>query len=429
MASQDYSPEELRALLPWLSATIPVPPSPLDPAPPEPDSARVRRLVGDRVRGMLLGLAIGDALGNTSEAMTPAERRETYGETRGDGRGDIRDYLPNRREDMRAVGLPSDDTQLAFWTLESLLRRGCLDPVSLADTFTRGDRIYGIGATITAFLKAYRREGKRWFEAGRPSAGNGALMRIAPVLLPHLRSMSWRLWEDVIVATVLTHRDEAAVAASVGFVGLLAECLTRGAARPAQGFGEGGARAALGAEPGTAKGSEGPGRFMPGAAPGPAERDIPARWWPETFLKYARAVETSKGYDCGGRNAPFHGSLCDRVEQAVFPAIASDSTVLEAAERWYSGAFLLETVPCVLFILARHGNDPEEAIVRAVNDTYDNDTIAAVVGAAVGALHGKDALPGLWRAGLVGRTREEDDGRVQELVERAVETYVTGRSR
>ena len=401
MASQDYSPEELRALLPWLSATIPVPPSPLDPAPPEPDSARVRRLVGDRVRGMLLGLAIGDALGNTSEAMTPAERRETYGETRGDGRGDIRDYLPNRREDMRAVGLPSDDTQLAFWTLESLLRRGCLDPVSLADTFTRGDRIYGIGATITAFLKAYRREGKRWFEAGRPSAGNGALMRIAPVLLPHLRSMSWRLWEDVIVATVLTHRDEAAVAASVGFVGLLAECLTRGAAR----------------------------RFTPGAAPGPAERDIPARWWPETFLKYARAVETSKGYDCGGRNAPFHGSLCDRVEQAVFQAIASDSTVLEAAERWYSGAFLLETVPCVLFILARHGNDPEEAIVRAVNDTYDNDTIAAVVGAAVGALHGKDALPGLWRAGLVGRTREEDDGRVQELVERAVAAYVTGRSR
>ena len=35
----------------------------------------------------------------------------------------------------------------------------------------------------------------------------------------------------------------------------------------------------------------------------------------------------------------------------------------------------------------------EEAIVRAVNDTRDNDTIAAIVGAAVGALHGKSALP------------------------------------
>jgi len=38
------------------------------------------------------------------------------------------------------------------------------------------------------------------------------------------------------------------------------------------------------------------------------------------------------------------------------------------------GAFLLETVPSVIYILMRHGNDPEESIVRAVNDTKDNDT-------------------------------------------------------
>jgi ADP-ribosylglycohydrolase len=56
--------------------------------------------------------------------------------------------------------------------------------------------------------------------------------------------------------------------------------------------------------------------------------------------------------------------------------------------RWYSGAFLLETVPSVLYILERHGNDPEEAIIRAVNDTRDNKTVAAIVGAAVEAPHG-----------------------------------------
>jgi ADP-ribosylglycohydrolase len=43
-------------------------------------------------------------------------------------------------------------------------------------------------------------------------------------------------------------------------------------------------------------------------------------------------------------------------------------------------------VPTVIYILMRHGHDPEEAIVRAVNDTKDNDTVAAIVGAAVGAL-------------------------------------------
>ena len=97
----------------------------------------------------------------------------------------------------------------------------------------------------------------------------------------------------------------------------------------------------------------------------------------------------------------------------------------EAAARWYSGAFLLETVPCVLYILACHGGDPEEAIVRAVNDTWDNDTIASVVGAAVGALHGEEALPLRWQEGLLGRTREADDGHVQGLIERAVGAFAS----
>jgi len=33
----------------------------------------------DRLRGMLLGLAIGDALGNTSEGMTELQRRTLFG--------------------------------------------------------------------------------------------------------------------------------------------------------------------------------------------------------------------------------------------------------------------------------------------------------------------------------------------------------------
>jgi ADP-ribosyl-[dinitrogen reductase] hydrolase len=36
----------------------------------------------DRVRGMMLGLAIGDALGNTTESMTPGDRRRRHGEIR-----------------------------------------------------------------------------------------------------------------------------------------------------------------------------------------------------------------------------------------------------------------------------------------------------------------------------------------------------------
>jgi ADP-ribosylglycohydrolase len=91
----------------------------------------------------------------------------------------------------------------------------------------------------------------------------------------------------------------------------------------------------------------------------------------------------------------------------------------DAGNAWYSGAYLLETVPTVIYILMRHGHDPEEAIVRAVNDTKDNDTVAAIVGAAVGALHGRSGLPARWIDNLLGRTTECDDGRVFVLLQEA----------
>ena len=340
---------------------------------------------------MLIGLAIGDALGNTSEGLNPASRLRRYGE--------IRHYLPNWWADMAAVGVPSDDTQLCFWTIESLLRRRGIDPVDVARTFA-GDRIFGIGATVTAFLLASRR-GVPWFQAGQPSAGNGALMRIAPVVLPHLEVVDSGLWADVITATVITHRDEAAVVSSVGFVGLLMECLAAPMFSDASKEAD---RTGWKAEPDKVA-------YSPS-------------WWPRTFLRYARAVETGMVY-ASRRGPSFSGSLCDFVQTKVLPAVDEGRGTLEVCDGWGSGAYLLETVPCLLHILALHGHDAEEAVVRAVNDTRDNDTIGALVGAAVGALHGEQALPDEWRQGLLGRTREADDGAVQRLVDEVVDTFLS----
>lgn len=104
---------------------------------------------------------------------------------------------------------------------------------------------------------------------------------------------------------------------------------------------------------------------------------------------------------------------------AVSQAYQQGLSVREACDRWYSGAYLLETIPSVLYILMRYADNPEAAMVRAVNDTKDNDTIAAIVGAAVGALHGKDALPQRWQVGLLGRTAERDDGTLWRVLEKA----------
>ena len=319
-----------------------------------------------RVEGMLLGLAIGDALGNTSEAQFPGARRQQHP-------ADIRDFLPNRHAANQPVGLPSDDSQMAFWMLDQLNADGGLIPEHLAQRFC-AERIFGIGDTVRAFIYAFKEEGKPWYASGQPSAGNGALMRIAPVLIPYLRHPSPDLWLDTLLAASLTHNDSASTAACVAFVAMLWELLGRD------------------------------------APPDPA-------WWVERYAEIAAPLESGKRYTPRAPGfADWEGSLVEFVAQHVPTAAAQKLSTVDACNGWYSGAYLLETIASALYILTRYAHDPEQAIVRAVNDTWDNDTIAAIVGAAVGALHGVDALPLRWRAGLLGRLGADDDGRLFDLL-------------
>lgn len=325
----------------------------------------------ERVEGMLLGLAIGDSLGNTTESQLPTSRVQTHGE--------IRDYLPNRHAGNRPVGVPSDDSQMAFWTLEQLLEDGGLVPERLAEKFTR-NQIFGIGSTVKEFLRAYKDQGLPWQQAGQPSAGNGSLMRIAPLIIPHLRQPTPALWADAALAGLLTHNDRASNACCVAFTNLLWQCLLL--------------------------------------------KDIPApHWWIDTFVSVAREVEGPTDYATRTPASSYTGPLWKFVDQEVRAALRQGSSTLEACNRWYSGAYLLETMPSVLYILAKYGHQPEEAIVRAVNDTKDNDTVAAIVGAAVGAMHGRTGLPERWVSGLLGRTGADNDWHIFELIEEAKQTF------
>ena len=319
--------------------------------------------LADKVEGMMLGLAVGDALGNTSESMNPSGRRARHGWISG--------YLPNRYAAYRPVGLASDDTQMAFWTLEQMLADGGLDPVSLGSVFC-GREIYGIGQSVRRF-RFNRQAGGPWFEWGEPSAGNGALMRIAPVLLPHLRAPSRNLWGDTLIAAHLTHDDLLSNSSCVALVNMLWQLL---------------------------------------GMPLPPEK----RWWIDTWLATCEPLTAGRP---DGQFRPradhprnFRGSMADMVAQHVRPALDQDLDVAAAGDIWHSGAYLLETVPTVLHVLSRHGHDLVEAILQAVNRTRDNDTCAAIVGAAVGALHGARALPTAWVDGLIGRTGADDDGQV-----------------
>jgi hypothetical protein len=141
-------------------------------------------------------------------------------------------------------------------------------------------------------------------------------------------------------------------------------------------------------------------------------------WWVETFVKFAREIEGDN--KLAPRGGPFRGKWFGPPWQFVeqFVPQQAQCNCLEASMLWYSEAYLLETVPTALHILIPHAADPEEAIVLAVTDTKDNNSIAAVVGAAVGALHEYERLPKRWKTRLLVRTQQSDDGRIFELVER-----------
>ena len=172
----------------------------------------------DNVEGMLLGLAIGDALGNTSESKSPEFRRTHFRL--------IRNYLPNARAGGERIGMPSDDTQMAFWTIEQMLKDGKFVPENIAEIFADNDVFHG-GKTCREFRENYN-NGVHWFLAGPQSAGNGAIMRIAPMILPYLKRPSAELWADTILSAMITHNDRASTGSCVALNYIIWEMLRLG---------------------------------------------------------------------------------------------------------------------------------------------------------------------------------------------------------
>ena len=195
------------------------------PSAPPRTAAAVR----DRAFGAFLGLAVGDAVGTTLEFRS-------------------RDAQP-RLEDMTGGGpfaLPpgawTDDTAMALALADSLAAAsGTLDGRDLMDRFVRWwqDGEYSCTGTCFDIGNATSRALSRYLHTGDPfagstephTAGNGSLMRLAPVAL--------RFWNDrpLLTATAAeqsrtTHAAEEAVDACRAFAELLAEAIA-GAPRAA----------------------------------------------------------------------------------------------------------------------------------------------------------------------------------------------------
>lgn len=137
----------------------------------------------ERYLGCLLGLAVGDALGAPLEGRAPGTFRPVEGMV-GGGRFALE------------AGEWTDDTAMALCLAESLVEAGGFDPVDQLRRYVRwyrdGHRSsvgpgFGIGETTRAALERFEASGETAPYCGseRDRAGNGSLMRLAPVAMAY----------------------------------------------------------------------------------------------------------------------------------------------------------------------------------------------------------------------------------------------------
>lgn len=174
--------------------------------------------VRDRYRGALVGLAAGDAVGTTVEFSPPG----TF--------PPLTDMVGGGPFDLRP-GEWTDDTSMALCLAESLVERQGFDA---RDQMERYLRWYGegylsstgvcfdIGVTVRGALERFHSSGNPFAGSTDPhTAGNGSLMRLAPVPLFFAADPAQAI-ERSGESSRTTHGATAAVDACRYFGGLLA---------------------------------------------------------------------------------------------------------------------------------------------------------------------------------------------------------------
>ena len=139
----------------------------------------------ERYRGCLLGLAAGDALGTTLEFQRPGSFKP------------IDDIVGGGPFGLRA-GEWTDDTSMALCLAESLIECRRFDPRDQMERYVRWyrhghlsstGRCFDIGNATRAALESFERTHEPYAGSTNPrSAGNGSIMRLAPVPLFFARS-------------------------------------------------------------------------------------------------------------------------------------------------------------------------------------------------------------------------------------------------
>ncbi len=171
----------------------------------------------ERYRGSLLGLAVGDALGMPIEGAPPGSFQP------------IENMVASEYLGVPA-GCWTDDTSMALCLAESLIERQGFNPVDQLERYVRWYRhghlsstgeCFDIGLTVRESLRQFERTREPYCGSTDPmTAGNGCIMRLAPVPLLYARKPREAI-ERSAQSSRTTHQAQAAIDACRYFGGLI----------------------------------------------------------------------------------------------------------------------------------------------------------------------------------------------------------------
>ena len=191
---------------------------------PELEPSTSGEAVRDRAIGALLGLAVGDALGTTLEF----KARDSYPR--------LTDMIGGGPFGLKA-GEWTDDTAMALALADSLHEEPALDEADLMarfvewhekGTYSCTGTCFDIGITTRQALSRWKRSGDPVAGSTDPNtAGNGSLMRLAPVAIRHFANRP--VLRDVAARqSRATHAAPEAVDACVAYAEALADAIEGG---------------------------------------------------------------------------------------------------------------------------------------------------------------------------------------------------------
>lgn len=265
-------------------------------------------------------------------------------------------------------GAITDDTQLAVCLARSLAENGSLDPDDvgrryvawMSEAFDIGnqtrwslDRIAAGEPAATAGIMA-------WHASGRRAAGNGSLMRTAPVGVAYAHRPLAELVAAAITDSLITHADPRCALACAAFDAAIASAIATGD----------------------------PASMLPAAQRGLQRGavELRGRWSERDDLDQLERAVTDIADDLAAANDATPG--VDR----------------EAHHLYRTGGFVRVALRLAVWHLG-HTPSWRDALVDVASRGGDADTNAAIVGALLGARDGAAAIPAAWIECVLGATQ------------------------